>query len=472
MEFLGSFVAWANDILWSYVLIVMLIGLGIWFSLKTKFVQIRCLKEMLRLLKEGVGQKTEHNHISSFQAFCVSTASRVGVGNIAGIAIAIVSGGPGAIFWMWMIAILGSATGFIESTLAQIYKVPREGGGYRGGPAYYIKNVLGNKAMAALFAVLISVTFGLIFNSVQANTIAVSLHAAFGLDRLVLGCILAALTGIVIFGGVARIAKVAEWMVPIMAGLYLLIAVVVTLLNLEKLPQVFATIFESAFGWQAVAGGGMGAALMTGIKRGLFSNEAGMGSVPNAAATASATHPVKQGLIQAFGVFVDTLLVCSASAFIVLLSDGYQDGKLTGIELMQQALSQHLGPWAPSFLAALICLFAFSSIVGNYYYGEINIGFISGNYLALQLFRVFVVGMVLFGSVAKVALVWDMADLFMALMAITNLIAIALLGKYAYIALHDYLAQKRAGIEEPEFDTAILPSQKGIEVWGKTQERD
>ena len=467
MEFLESFVAFTNDILWSYVLIVMLVGLGIWFSLRTRFVQVRCLKEMVRLLKEGVGQKTEHNHISSFQAFCVSTASRVGVGNIAGIAIAIVSGGPGAIFWMWIIAILGSATGFIESTLAQIYKVPREGGGYRGGPAYYIKNVLGNKPMAALFAVLISVTFGLIFNSVQANTITISLQAAFGLDRFVMGCIIAALTGIVIFGGVARIAKVAEWMVPIMAGLYLLIALGVTLMNIEKLPQVFNAIFSSAFDLQAVAGGGMGAALMTGIKRGLFSNEAGMGSVPNAAATASASHPVKQGLIQAFGVFVDTLLVCSASAFIVLLSDGYTEGKLTGIELVQQSLSQHLGPWAPSFLAGMICLFAFSSIVGNYYYGEINIGFISKNYMTLMLFRVFVVGMVLFGSVAKVALVWDLADLFMALMAITNLVAIAILGKYAYIALHDYMDQKRAGIVEPEFDPAILPSQRGIEVWQK-----
>ena len=321
--------------------------------------------------------------------------------------------------------------------------------------------------MAALFAVLISVTFGLIFNSVQANTITISLQAAFGLDRFVMGCIIAALTGIVIFGGVARIAKVAEWMVPIMAGLYLLIALGVTLMNIEKLPQVFNAIFSSAFDLQAVAGGGMGAALMTGIKRGLFSNEAGMGSVPNAAATASASHPVKQGLIQAFGVFVDTLLVCSASAFIVLLSDGYTEGKLTGIELVQQSLSQHLGSWAPSFLAGMICLFAFSSIVGNYYYGEINIGFISKNYMTLMLFRVFVVGMVLFGSVAKVALVWDLADLFMALMAITNLVAIAILGKYAYIALHDYMDQKRAGIVEPEFDPAILPSQRGIEVWQK-----
>ncbi len=282
-----------------------------------------------------------------------------------------------------------------------------------------------------------------------------------------LGCVLAILTGIVIFGGVTRIAKVAEWMVPIMAGLYLLIALFITVINIEKVPQVFATIFASAFDWEAVAGGGMGAALMTGIKRGLFSNEAGMGSVPNAAATASASHPVKQGLVQAFGVFVDTLLVCSASAFIVFLSDGYSDGKLTGIELVQQSLSQQLGPWAPSFLAGMIVLFAFSSIVGNYYYGEINIGFINKHYMLLLLFRLFVVGMVLFGSVAKVALVWDMADLFMALMAITNLIAIAILSKFVYIALHDYLEQKRAGIVEPEFDPSILPSQKGIEVWRK-----
>lgn len=470
MELLENFIGFANDILWSYVLIVMLVGLGIWFSIKTKFVQIRCLKEMVRLLKEGVGQKTENNHISSFQAFCVSTASRVGVGNIAGIAIAIVSGGPGAIFWMWVIAILGSATGFIESTLAQIYKVPREGGGYRGGPAYYIKNVLGNRPMAALFAVLISVTFGLIFNSVQANTITISLQAAFGVDRFIMGCILAVMTGLVIFGGVARIAKVAEWMVPIMAGIYLLIALIITVLNIDKLPHVFQIIFASAFDWQAVAGGGMGAALMTGIKRGLFSNEAGMGSVPNAAATATASHPVKQGLIQAFGVFVDTLLVCTASAFIVLLSDNYSAGSVTGIELVQEALAQHLGPLAPNFLAGMIFLFAFSSIVGNYYYGEINIGFISKNYMTLFLFRVFVVGMVLFGSVAKVALVWDMADLFMALMAITNLIAIAILGKYAYIALQDYLEQKRSGIKEPTFDPSILPNQRGIEVWGKEEQ--
>ncbi|MEG0832237.1 MAG: sodium:alanine symporter family protein, partial [Acidaminococcaceae bacterium] len=373
MNLLETMIGTANDILWSYVLIVLLVGLGILFSYRTKFVQLRLLKEMFTLLKGGVGDKPGANEVSSFQAFCVSTASRVGVGNIAGIAIAIASGGPGAIFWMWLIAVLGAATGFVESTLAQIYKVPKAHGGFCGGPAYYIKNVLGSPFFATVFAILISVTFGLIFNSVQANTIAVSLHSAFGLDRLMLGLVLAVLTAAVIFGGVTRIARIAEWFVPIMAGLYLLIALFITLSNLSALPRVFALIFSSAFSFDAAVGGGIGAAVMTGIKRGLFSNEAGMGSVPNAAATANASHPVQQGLVQAFGVFVDTLMVCSASAFIILLSDSYKTTNLTGIELAQNSLAYHLGPWAPLFLAILICMFAFSSIIGNYYYGEINI---------------------------------------------------------------------------------------------------
>ena len=331
MSVLETFVSFANDILWSYVLIVLLVGLGILFTLQTKFVQIRMFPEMFRLLHEGVGQKAEQG-ISSFQAFCISTASRVGVGNIAGIAIAIVSGGPGAIFWMWMIALIGSASGFVESTLAQIYKVPNQQGGFRGGPAYYIKNALGQPAIAATFAILISISFGLIFNSVQANTISVALSAAFNIDRSIIGGILAVATGVIIFGGITRIAKFTEWLVPIMAGAYILLAVIITLLNINLIPAMFMEIISSAFNTNAAMGGGIGVAVMTGIKRGLFSNEAGMGSVPNAAATAEATHPVKQGLIQAFGVFVDTLMVCSASAFIILLSGQHLTTKLTGIE--------------------------------------------------------------------------------------------------------------------------------------------
>lgn len=465
MDFLDQIVGQINEVLWSYVLIVMLLGLGVFFTLRTGFVQIRMLGEMLRVMKEGVGQKAGEVHVSSFQAFCISTASRVGVGNIAGIAIAVVTGGPGAIFWMWIIAILGAASGFVESTLAQIYKVRGAGGGYQGGPAYYMKNVLGNPGMAMLFAILISVTFGLIFNAVQANTLTLALHTAFGFDRLTLGMAIAALTAVVIFGGVRRIAQVTEWIVPIMASVYILTAFYVTLANIALLPGVLYDIVTQAFRPDAAIGGGLGAALMTGIKRGLFSNEAGMGSVPNAAATADVTHPVKQGLIQALGVFVDTLVVCTSSAFIVLLFSDYRSAGLTGIELVQAALAQHLGPWVPDLLAGFILLFAFSSIVGNYYYGESNISFLFPNPIWLQLFRAAVVGMVLFGSVAKIALVWDMADLFMGLMAITNLIAIFCLGKHAFWALADYRRQKAAGIQEPVFRADRMPDAKGVAVW-------
>ena len=304
MDFLDNLVLSVNDVLYAYVLIILLVGLGIWFTFRTGFVQLRCIKEMVRLLCTNVGASTEKNHISPFQAFCISTASRVGVGNIAGIAIAIIVGGPGAIFWMWVMALIGSATGFVESTLAQIYKVPRAEGGFRGGPAYYIKNALHNNFMAILFVVLICSTYGLIFNSVQANTITLSLQGAFGFDRTTVGIIVSIMTAMVIFGGINRIAKVSEWMVPVMAGIYLLIAFYIVIKNINLMPQVIYDIVTSAFSLNAAFGGGMGLAMMTGIKRGLFSNEAGMGSVPNAAATATTDHPVTQGLIQALGVFV------------------------------------------------------------------------------------------------------------------------------------------------------------------------
>lgn len=453
-----------NGFLWDYIIIALLILSGFWFTYKTKFVQLRQIPEMLRLMKEGIGTSTEGNHISSFQAFCVSTASRVGVGNIAGVTIAIVLGGPGAVFWMWFIALLGSATGFIESTLAQIYKQPLVGGGYHGGPAYYMRHGLKSPLMATIFAVLISVTYGLIYNSVQANTIAASLNT-YGMTTQVTGIIVAALTALVIFGGMSRIAKVSEVLVPIMAGLYILTAIVVIIMNIDKFFGVIGLIFSSVFDPTAAGGGFMGAAMMNGIKRGLFSNEAGEGSVPNAAATAVATHPVKQGLIQAFGVFVDTMLVCTASAFIILLSGHYDEGKLTGIALMQHDLGYVLGSWAPIALTIFVFMFAFSSIVGNYYYGEINIPMISKNKMHLNLFRILVIVMVYVGSVASLDFVWNLADLFMALMILSNLTAIVRLGDISIIALKDYIAQKKAGIMEPEFDDSILPVKDGVVCW-------
>ena len=465
MEFLEKTVAFSNDILWSYVLVVMLIALGLWFSLRTGFVQLRMFREMIRLLKEGVSHDGGHAHISSFQAFCISTASRVGVGNIAGIAIAIMTGGPGAIFWMWVIAVIGAASGFTESTLAQIYKV-RDGKtfGFRGGPAYYIRNCLGSSKAAALFAVLISVTFGLCFNSVQSNTIAISLNITFGVDRAVAGAFITVLSAVVIFGGLRRIAHLSSWLVPIMASLYLLLALIIVIMNITHIPGMIAAIVSQAFSPDAAVGG-IGAAILTGAKRGLFSNEAGMGSVPNAAATAFVSHPVKQGLVQALGVFVDTLLVCTASACIVLLFDGYADSGKTGIELVQLALSQHLGSFSGILLSVMVFMFAFSSIAGNYYYGESNIQFFSTKPVYLLGFRILVVAMVAFGSVAELPFVWNLADLFMALMAIVNLIAITLLGRNAFIALKDYREQKKAGIADPVFHPEKLPDQRGIEAW-------
>ncbi|MBS4913126.1 MAG: alanine:cation symporter family protein [Veillonella sp.] len=464
MELLNSYISSFTGFLWDYIIIILLIGAGIWFSFSTKFIQIRELKEMVRLLGEGVGKKTEGNRISSFQAFCVSSASRVGVGNIAGIAIAVVLGGPGAVFWMWFIAFLGAATGFIESTLAQIYKEPSKKGGFHGGPAYYIKAGLKSPVFAFLFAVLISVTYGLIYNSVQANTLAMSMQV-FSLSNQWIGIIVALLTAVVIFGGVARIAKVSEWLVPIMAGIYILTAVIITLIHIDALPGIFYRIFTEAFSFDAATGGFFGAAMMNGIKRGLFSNEAGEGSVPNAAATADVSHPVKQGLIQSFGVFVDTFLVCSASAFIVLVSGNYETAGMTGIELVQHDLSFQLGSWAPSVMAIFIFMFAFSSIVGNYYYGEINIAHLTKNPLYLNIFRVLVVFMVYFGSIASLDLVWNLADLFMAFMVLTNVTSIILLGKQAIIAMNDYFKQKKAGVLEPVFHRSTLPNTDGIVWW-------
>ena len=466
MDLLSSIVGYVNDILWSYVLIVLLIGAGIYFTLRSGFVQLRFVREMVRLIIGSAGSKTAENQISSFQAFCVSTASRVGVGNIAGIAIAIVTGGPGAIFWMWIIAILGSATGFVESTLAQIYKVPRtDGKGFLGGPAYYISNALHCPKVAVFFAILISITYGLVFNSVQANTLSLSVQTAFGFDADIIGIVIAALSAVIVFGGLQRIAKVAEFMVPVMAGLYLLIAIGITLYNITELPSVIALIVSNAFTADSVLGGGFAAAVMTGIKRGLFSNEAGMGSVPNAAATADVSHPVQQGLVQAFGVFLDTLFICSASALIVLLSGEYHSTGLTGIQLIQYDLSLYFGQAAVIGVAVLIILFAFSSIIGNYYYGEINIQHLTDNKLYLNIFRILLALMVFFGSVAELTLVWNLADLFMAFMAITNVISILFLGKYAFIALKDYISQKNAGIKNPVFKADTMPNKDGIFWW-------
>ena len=462
MSGLSNVVGAVNDVLWSYVLIIMLVGLGIWFTIRTGCVQLRRLPEMSRLLTEGASAAAKEGHISTFQAFCVSTASRVGVGNIAGIAIAVVTGGPGAVFWMWVIACFGAATGFIESTLAQIYKEPRAKGGFVGGPAYYIRNVLGSPFWAGVFAVLISVTYGLIFNSVQANTIALSVQTSFGAPTWAVGLIVAVLTALVVFGGLTRIAKVAGYMVPVMAGAYLLVAFVVTVMNITLVPEVLVTIVKCAFDFDAVMGAGFGMAIMTGIKRGLFSNEAGMGSVPNAAATADASHPVKQGLVQAFSVYIDTLFVCSATGFMVLMTGCYNimgpDGKfiyegLKGVEAgpvyTQQAIDQLMPGWGGPFIAITIFFFAFTTILGYYYMAETNMAYINRvirKPFLMTVLKAIFLGTVTFGALKASTLIWTMADVGVGTMAWLNVIAILLLQGPAFRALKDYEEQRRQGL--------------------------
>ncbi|MCH5346043.1 MAG: alanine:cation symporter family protein [Muribaculaceae bacterium] len=450
-----------NDFLWSYLLIWMLLGWAVYFTIKTGGVQFVMIPEMLRLLVNSSQKHDDtrqedvpaRHKVSSFQAFAVSIASRVGTGNMAGVATAIVLGGPGAVFWMWVIALLGSANAFIESTLAQLFKVKGENS-FRGGPAYYISRGIGSRAWAVTFAVLISVTFGWAYNSVQANTITASLEG-FGVPPLAVGIVLSILTLVIICGGIRRISRFSEIVVPVMAILYILLAIVVIGMNITRLPEVLGLIFSSAFDWHAGVGGAVGAAVMMGIKRGLFSNEAGQGSAPNVAATASVSHPVKQGLIQTLGVFTDTLIICSCTAFIILFSGVFDNGE-TGIKLTQTALDSELGAGS-EFVAVAIFFFAFTSIVGNYYYAETNLQFITSRRWVVPAFRLTVAAMVFAGSVATLDFVWAFADITMGLMTACNLGAIALLGRYAIVLLRDYRSQRLKGYD-PTYHSSTLPS--------------
>ena len=451
MDFITELINQANYILWTYILVAMLLGCALWFSIKTRFVQFRMIGEMVRLLGDSTAKIDGHEkHISSFQAFTISLASRVGTGNLAGVATAITVGGPGAVFWMWVIALLGASSAFVESTLAQLFKV-RSKHSYIGGPAYYMEKGLKKRWMGIIFAVLITITFGFAFNSVQSNTICAAFDGAFNVDPLYMGIGITLLTIIIIFGGVHWIANVSSILVPVMALGYILLALYIVISNITHLPEVIGIIIGNAFGMEQAIGGGIGAALMQGIKRGLFSNEAGMGSAPNAAATAHVTHPAKQGFIQALGVFTDTLLICTCTAFIILFSGKGFITDLDGIQLTQAALNSQIGNIGSTYIAIAILFFAYSSILGNYYYGEANLRFITRNRNVINIYRILVGGMVSFGSTASLKLVWSLADVTMALMAICNLIAILLLGKYAFRLLDDYMQQKKNGVKSPVF---------------------
>ena len=470
MDAINDWLLTWGDNLWTWAVLPVVIGLGIYFTIRSGVVQFRMIPEMFRTLTDKTPrtESGEPQSVSAFQAFTISAASRVGVGNIAGVGTAIAVGGPGAVFWMWLMAFVGGASSFIESSLAQLFKV-RDAGSFRGGPAYYMERGLGARWMGVLFAVILLICFPFAFSSLQANTITATITGGIEGDAAqwlpwVIGPGIAILTGLVVFGGVRRIASVTQLLVPIMALSYLLLGLVVVALHIEKLPEVFGQIFTQAWGPNEVVGAALGYIILTGVKRGMFSNEAGLGSAPNAGASAAVTHPVKQGLVQTLGVYFDTFLVCSITAFIILVSVPDLAGATRGIGLTQGALTSTLGSWANIALSVIVFLLAFSSILGNYYYGQSNIEFITRRRSVLTGYRIFVVVAVLVGSLATADIVWNFADGVMGLMALINLVAIGLLSPIAFRLLKDYTAQRREG-RDPVFTRDRLRGVSGIECW-------
>ncbi|GGI68967.1 alanine/glycine:cation symporter family protein [Shewanella gelidii] len=453
-------VSFLNSLLWGNLIIYGLVGAGLYFTVRLGFIQVSYLWHSIKLMVQSKGETKRG--LSSFQVFCTSMAARVGAGNMAGVAVAITAGGPGAVFWMWLIAMLGMATAMIEATLAQVFKIKDEEGQYRGGPAYYMEKGLGLRWMGVLFSVLLIVAFGLVFNAVQANTITGAMTQVFGVNEVYVGIGLVVFSGVVIAGGLRKVAHVSEVLVPVMAIAYIVIAFVVVLMNVEKLPGALSLVINSAFGWQEAASGGvayaMAQAMQNGIARGLFSNEAGMGSAANIAASASPNpnHPASQGFVQMLGVFVDTIVICTATAAIIILA-GDGQGSKDGIQITIDAMSFHVGDWGAFFVAGAILLFCFTSIIANYSYAETNVVFLAKNSTkALPVFRLCVLGMVMFGAIAKVSLVWDLADVSAGLMAMVNLVALILLSKLAFKVIRDYQKQLKSG-RVPTFDQSKYP---------------
>ena len=451
------------------VMVLVLSAAGLWFTIKTKGVQFTMIGEMFRLLfKADKGKlNTEEKRVSAFEAFMVSLASRVGTGNLAGVATAIVIGGPGAIFWMWVMALIGSVNTFVECTLAQLFKSKAKDS-FIGGPAFYITKGLKKRWLAVIFAVAILAQFGLTNNMVQANTISSAFTEAFSIPPMVMALALSALALAVVFGGIQRIAKVCSYIVPFMALTYLGIAVWVLAVNITVLPELLGLIVRSAFGFEQAAGGMVGTAILMGFKRGIFSNEAGEGSAPNAAATADVSHPIKQGLIQTLGVFTDTLVVCTCTALIIMCSGLYNCGA-NGIELTQVAMTYHIGPAGKYIVAVCILFFAFSSVIGNYYYGECNLTFLCNGSeytkAAIQIYRLLLGILIFLGSLMTIEVVWALVDFFMVIMTVVNLTSIFLLGKYAIRLLDDYKAQLRQG-KDPEYHSSTMPEISDVtECW-------
>ena len=448
-----------NDYLWTHIVITLLVFCALYFTFRLKGVQFSRIGDMLRVIVEKPGGQK----IGSFHAFAVSLSSRVGTGNLAGVASAIFVGGPGAVFWMWMMALFGAATAFVEATLAQLYKRRGEDSFY-GGPAYYMQHGLHRKWMGVLFAVLITITFGMANQIVQSNTLCGARAASLAIDAKWIGLTITLATLIIIFGGIRRISHFASIVVPFMAIGYVIIAVIVILMNITEIPAMIVLIVKSAFGLEQAVGGAFGMAVMQGVKRGLFSNEAGEGSAPNAAAIAHTSHPVKQGLLQSLGVFTDTIVVCTCTAFIILLSGIYDSGR-DGIILTKYALEHHIGPAGGLFVTAAIFLFAYSTIIANYFYGETNIRFITQKMSYINLFRIITGATVMAGAMMSLQEAWSIVDLAMGVMTIVNLVAIIQLSPKAFFLLRNYIAQKKEG-RNPEFHRSMMPEiEKDIECW-------
>ncbi|BDV26252.1 sodium:alanine symporter family protein [Corynebacterium ulcerans] len=459
-----------NDNYWK-IIPFLLIAAGVYFAVRTLVVQIRMIPDMFRAVAEKQDtpeSRTDEQGISAFKAFTISAASRVGTGNVAGVAVAITLGGPGAVFWMWMIALLGGATAFVESTLAQLWKTKTADGTYRGGPAYYMTRGMNARWLAVIFGVAITITYGFVYNSIQANSIVEATGASFDSStmtfKVIVGLILAAVTGVIIFGGVHRIANFTQIIVPVMALAYLAIGILVLLFNMEKIPGMFANILEHALGFKEIAGATVGAAFMNGMRRGLFSNEAGQGSAPNAAGTANVSHPVKQGLVQTLGVYFDTILVCSITAFIILLSNPTFGDNVQGATLTQSALAGEVGAWGTHFVTVILFFLAFSSVIGNTFLAQSNIEYFTNSKAVMTTFRIIVMACVFGGAIGPLPLVWALGDTFAATMVVINLIAIVPLGGVAVKLLKNYNQQKAKGLD-PVFHRDMLPELKNVECW-------
>ncbi len=460
MEMIEGFFGLIGDLTWGWSLVPMLVVFGLFITLMTGFVQFQFFRRMFRVLSSK-NQSGDPNAISARQALLVSVGGRVGGGNIAGVAVAVTLGGPGAVFWMWAIALVGMATSLVECSLAQLFKRREANGDFRGGPARSIIHGLGEKYrwLAVVYAVCLIASFAIGFNAFQGNTVAGAAEESMGVSRYITGGLLTVIAGFVVFGGIHRIAKVADIVIPVMALAYILIAIVIIVMNIADVPAVLGTIFANAFGFEEAVGGGMGAAIANGLRRGLFSNEAGLGSAPNVAATADVRHPISQGITQSFSVFIDTIIICTCTALVILLSDVYvPGGDIDGVVLTQQSLVSHLGDWTQYFLTFIILLFAFSSIIYNYYLGENALSVITKNPMAIQVLRVAIMGIVFLGAAAPGATaVFFFSDPAMGLLALVNLVVIMMLLPTCLRILQDFRRQLKEGVERPVLNPADFP---------------